>query len=456
MEPKQQPRYAREVRELLANLENDGQDKDECGQEPQIPNTPHAPHIKREVHFIFVREEDEPEVVDSIASVAGLDTEPLQPKQAQQPISTTGSGIIVFGLFVTLLCLFSIAAQVYQIVNPFAVTVTLQARSQQLTLTGTLQLGRLLNPITVSQSATANTTGKGHQDAKAATGFITLYNGLSTQQYVPAGTILTGSDGVQVTTDQDATIPPESGSIPPQLGQATVPAHALMPGSKGNIPLGDINQDCCATAIKAVNTASFQGGEDARNYQFVTKGDITTAADPLKATVTQSITGAIQGQIKATENFATPSCVTSITSNHQPGDEASIVNGTVSETCSALAYNQDTLQSDVTKLLTTQAEKTLGSGYGLLDTPNITITRATPGRHVMLSFKSVSTWVYGIGSHEQRYIKTIIEGKPTQQALTLLHSLSGIASASVTFSGFGDASRIPKHISSIHLMIYVA
>src|SRR5215469_2734282 len=171
MEPKQQPRYAREVRELLANLENDGQDKDECGQEPQIPNTPHAPHIKREVHFIFVREEDEPEVVDSIASVAGLDTEPLQPKQAQQPISTTGSGIIVFGLFVTLLCLFSIAAQVYQIVNPFAVTVTLQARSQQLTLTGTLQLGRLLNPIPVSQSATANTTGKGHQDAKAAAGF---------------------------------------------------------------------------------------------------------------------------------------------------------------------------------------------------------------------------------------------------------------------------------------------
>ena len=39
MEPKQ-PRYAREVRELLANRENDGKDNEEKEQEPQQQQPP--------------------------------------------------------------------------------------------------------------------------------------------------------------------------------------------------------------------------------------------------------------------------------------------------------------------------------------------------------------------------------------------------------------------------------
>jgi Baseplate J-like protein len=449
MEPRQ-PKYAREVRELLGNLEHDGQDKEDSEPEPQIPNTP---RIQREVHFIFVREEDEPEVVDSIAQVADLDTEPLRPKQ--QPTPLAGTGILPFILFVTLLCLFSIASQVYQIVNPFSVTVTLQARSQQLQLTGSLQLGRLLNPVTVSQSATANTTGKGHQDAKAATGFITFYNGQLQSITVPAGTMLTGTDGVQVTTDADATIPPESGSIPPTFGQTTLPAHAITPGSNGNIPPGDINQGCC-NGVKAVNLNAFSGGQNERAYLFVTKADIQTAAIPLQATVAQSINGAIQGQITAQEGFVTPSCTTTTASDHQPGDEASTVKVTVSETCSALAFNQDTLQEKVTQLLTTQAVKKLGAGYGLLNTPQITVTQAIPGKQITLAFKSVSTWAFGISSQQQRRMKKLLAGKTTQQALQLLQSLPGIESASVAFSGFGDSSSIPKALANIHVTMFVA
>src|SRR5260370_18564837 len=97
--------------------------------------------------------------------------------------------------------------QFYMLFNPLTVSVTLAARSQQVSLTGTLQLGRVLNPITLSQSQTVPTTGHGHQDAKQATGYITFYNGQLTSVFIPAGTTLTGNSGVQIITDQDANIP---------------------------------------------------------------------------------------------------------------------------------------------------------------------------------------------------------------------------------------------------------
>ena len=46
----------------------------------------------------------------------------------------------------------------------------------------------------------------------------------------------------------------------------------------------------------------------------------------------------------------------------QAGDEATQVQVTVSETCSAVAYNSQELTATATELLTTQALKKLGSG----------------------------------------------------------------------------------------------
>src|SRR5207248_7333229 len=100
-----------------------------------------------------------------------------------------------------------ITFQVYEILNPPIATITIIPKSQQVILNGTLQLGRLLQPITISQSQTVATTGHGHQPAEQARGYITFYNGLFTSQTIAAGTILTGSDGVQISTDQEAIVP---------------------------------------------------------------------------------------------------------------------------------------------------------------------------------------------------------------------------------------------------------
>jgi len=155
-----------------------------------------------------------------------LDTTPLPAQSTNQPTANAAIGVWFFGLFVILSCLMF---QCYVLFNPLTVTVTLAAESQQFALQGTLQLGRVLNPLTLSQSQTVPTTGRGHQNAKQATGYITFYNGQLQGVTVPTGTLLTGSDGAQIATDQDAYIPPEGQTIPPTLGQTTASAHGSMP-----------------------------------------------------------------------------------------------------------------------------------------------------------------------------------------------------------------------------------
>ncbi|HYT42690.1 MAG TPA: baseplate J/gp47 family protein, partial [Methylomirabilota bacterium] len=276
--------------------------------------------------------------------------------QTKQPPLFIAYAICSFYLFLIFSC---IAFQFYMILNPPIATVTIIPKMKTVSLAGTLQLGRLLSPLTISQSQTVPTTGKGHQDARAATGTVTFYNGQLNSIFIPAGLILTGSDGVQIVTDQDASIP---ASNLPQVGQVTVQAHALSPGSKGNIAAYDINQGCCATAIKAVNSNSFYNGQDERNFQTVSKNDIDRAASPLKATLAQSMSGALEGQLKPSEQLSLLPCSPTVTPNRNVGDEATTLKVIVSLTCSAVAYNTNELENKARALLTFKALSKL-SGY---------------------------------------------------------------------------------------------
>jgi hypothetical protein len=415
---KQTPKYVKEVQELLAQFDNDGNSQD---KQPLDTNTPeqetdvYIEDFDEEQRITLIRkkpysmpvsgqeEEEESELSD-------LDTVPLQTKPQPQPASNVAIGVWLFGLLVPLFC---IAVQLYFIVNPFIVTITLLAKSQQISLQGTLQQGRVISPLTLSQSQTVPTTGRGHQDAN---------------------------------------IPPDN---PPVNGQTTVSAHAVNKGIAGNISAGDINSTV-AIAVLAKNTSAFYGGQDERNFQTVAKSDITNTAAPLKTTLDQSMQDTLTGQLKSGEALASPHCTPTTTTDHQTGQEATEVKVTVSETCSGIAYNTQELTSKVTQLLTSQATTKLGAGYSILESPQITITSATPAKQVTLSFTSVSTWVYALTTKDQQAIKKLIAGKNTDKALQLLSALPGIERVSLQSSGFGDSSRIPKDISSIHLLIFSA
>jgi len=466
---KQTPQYAEEVKKLLANL-----DEQEGNQEPEteIPETDvrnapleEEPGVTLHVHHfpdaIVILKEPGDHTDEQV-----IDSEPAAPdvKAPQEPDSQDTLKIdqtpllsgkserlailsVSLNSFLILSCLM---LQLYLLLNPPTAIVTLIPKSQMVTLTGTLQLGRLLNPTTVSQTATSPTTGRGHQDAKVAQGTITFYNGLLTPQTVAAGTVLTGSRGVQIVTTEDAAIPPGN---PPTYGQATVSAHAMNPGTRGNIPPGDINQACCANAVLAKNTTPFHGGQDERNFQTVTKQDITTVAATLKPAVAQGMQAALQTYLHQTEEIFLFPCTPTVRADHTPGAEAGQVTIIVSETCSAVAYDKAALQAKATDLLSHQAVQTLGTGYNLLGNAQVTITQVTVTHAIpTLTFSCQGTWVYALSQEAQQQMKQLIAGKPKQEALTLLLSLPDIEQASVRWD---EETTLPESPNALHLVIVV-
>lgn len=89
----------------------------------------------------------------------------------------------------------------------------------------------------------------------------------------------------------------------------------------------------------------------------------------------------------------------------------------------------------------------------MFGTVHVSVTQATIQKQVMVSYDAQGTWVYAIGNVEQQSIKRLIAGKTRQKALQLLTSLPGVKQTAIRFDGFSDATRIPKDLASIHLVL---
>ena len=337
---------------------------------------------------------------------------------------------------------------IFTFLSPTA-TITIIPKTARMQTTATFPLaqlqGRVLPSLTLTQSETLRATGRGHQDARSASGIVTFYNGLSTPQNIAAGTVLTGNDGISVATDQAATIPPAN---PPSLGEVSVTAHAENPGSSGNIQAGDINATL-ATGLFVKNTSAFSGGRNARNFSYVTQADIQQAMNTLTPKLLQSEQAAISAQVKPQEQLIPPMCQPTTTSDHQPGDEAPSVEVTVSETCSAVVYNKDALQTQATALLSHQALQTLGTGYRLFGNIQANVSHTAHPQTTLVFFVQ-GTWIYQI--NEQR-IKSMVAGKPRLDAIRLLSALSGITSVSI--AGIADNNLLPDDPQHITFLVVV-
>jgi len=302
------------------------------------------------------------------------------------------------------------------------------------------------------QSLSAPATGKRHQDPTRAAGTITFYNGLLISQTIAGGTVLTGSDGVHVITDQPAIIPAAN---PPLEGHVTVPAHTLSAGGGGNIQAYDINQACCSTSVVAKNTQSFTGGAAARDFLAVSRTDINTVVSSLLLTLSESENAALQAQLHPGEELAVSACTPHVASNHKPGDEAKQVAVTVSETCGGIAYAAHEVYRDAKQVLTAQATTTLGAEYTLLGDIQVTIVHATAGDprqgSVSMVVQVTGTWVYQVTPAIQQHLIRLIAGKTNQQAGALLVQFPGIAGAQITLSG-GNRT-LPQDPGSIHMII---
>jgi len=306
---------------------------------------------------------------------------------------------------------------------------------------------RLLPPLTITQTTTAPATGKGHQDALAAMGTITFYNGLFTSQTIAAGTTLTGSDGVQIVTDQLAVIPAALATTPPTYGQVTVSAHALESGPQGNIPVRDINQACCLPSVLAQNSAAFQGGQHERDYTVVAREDIDHGVASLTTTLIQSEHAAFTAQLTSNEALATPLCTRNVTADPQAGAEAATVTVTVSEQCTSIAYDAVALQRQATQVLTRELAQRGGTHYRLLGAVQVSIlhARIIDQKHEVarLTVHIVGMWIYQFNQQELQRIRHLIAGKTPPQAIHILLSLPGIQRVSIT--GIGESKSLPKN-----------
>ncbi len=405
--------------------------------ETEPPQTLHI-HYFPDAIVILKEQEQEAQVVDS-----------------QPVVSKKGSMIpaYVFCCFYVLLIVFVLAFELDVFFNPPVAIVTITLKSQMVIFNGTLQLGRVLPILTISQSQVSPATGKGHQDSKTATGVITFYNGEFQSVTIVKGTILTGASGIKVVTDQDATIPPGN---PPNYGQIRVPAHALYVGIKGNIPADDISLACCATSVFAKNTTSFTGGQNERYFSTVSPTDINKISTQLHLRLKESMQAALQSQLQPEEQLYLLSCLPTVTSNHQIGQEATTVNVTVSETCRGVAYNKMELLQKATDRLSYQAAIKFGTGYSLSGKVKISVNQATMTHTspplVFLAISVTGTWVYTLGKTMQQQIKRLIAGKNTAYAAEEIMSLPGVEHVSIHFAGIIDTARLPE---SGHILLVV-
>jgi hypothetical protein len=332
------------------------------------------------------------------------------------------------------------------------VTIAITPEMHTVQLHSSASLGKHLSPITLSESATVPATGHGHQDATWASGSVTFYNTSFTSQTVQAGTILTGADGQHIVTLGNVTIPPNS---PPVNGQASVSAQAGSVGASGNIPALDVN-GLFKSTLYVKNLAAFTGGQDARDFLLVTKADRDQATASLQAKVTTSISAALQGQLLPGQVLHPLPCSPAISADHDIGEEATTLTVTVSQTCTAVAYDLQQLQTRATQLLTTWAAHTFGTSYLLAGNVQVSVSKAAASPEspqVVLSFTCAGTFAYTLTGQAQQRLKTLLAGQSRLTALRWLRQQPGIQTASI--SGVTDNQPLPDDLSHLHLLIVV-
>ncbi|MBV9688209.1 MAG: hypothetical protein JO202_00705 [Ktedonobacteraceae bacterium] len=344
-------------------------------------------------------------------------------------------------------------------------TVTIVPVSRAISTTTTLQVvtgpanaaheqipGRALAAVTMSEARTIATTGVTHHQAQAAHGLVTFYNGAPSAQMVAAGTLLTGGDGVEVVTEQDALIPAVAY---PTLGQVTVPAVATITGPAGNIRASDIYGPCCRLNVSAVNSA-FTGGQDARTYPSVGQQDISSVGTSLQASLKTAIQATLDAQVQPDETLLLPlPCQQQVTPDHAIGAEASQVQVTVSEICQGVVYQTQAYQTVLAQVLTQAATEQLGAGYSQVGAMQATINNVTLHEHgsLDLAVKVAGTWLYQFSAIQREQLKHMIAGKSKAQATVTLLRMTGVSTVAVSIT---NGSTLPTESTAIEVVIIPA
>ncbi len=133
----------------------------------------------------------------------------------------------------------------------------------------------------VRASVAITPTGNKTIQAVKAHGILTIYNGSFIAQQLPANFVLSTANGREVATDQAVVIP---GANLPTLGETSVSAHAIHPGTGGNIAPYAL-QATYGSAVSIKNLTAFTGGQDAYSEHYTTSQDKAKALNSARTQV---------------------------------------------------------------------------------------------------------------------------------------------------------------------------
>jgi hypothetical protein len=313
------------------------------------------------------------------------------------------------------------------------VTVVITPVSKSVTVTARLNIPtRDLVPVTLSKTASIPTTGTGHQPATRAGGTLTFYNGSFSSQTIPAGSVFSAADGVQISTDAAITIPANN---PPQDGIGSVAASAIRPGSKGNIAPLEIDVRVSSDLL-AKNLTPFSGGKDARTFRAVAQKDLGRLTTSVKAALAQQMPQAFS--LRAGEALMITRCTFTASSNHNAGDAAVTVSEKATEMCKAVAYHQDDLQQRATATFTNATKP--GTGFQLIGSVQATVTSVSP-----VTAQMRGLWVYALSQGYEGYLAQQIAGDTPNQARAYLLKTGFITQAAIP-------QTLPKDPYHIHFL----
>ena len=220
---------------------------------------------------------------------------------------------------------------------------------------------------------------------------------------------------MQVSTNQAVTIPAAN---PPYLGRITVTATTLVAGSAGNIHAYDMN-GVVSNSVFVKNLASFVGGLDARSYRAVARNDIGRLTATLRATLTQALPHSFL--LAPGESVYPAHCVSTVTSDYHPGDEASTVTVHVAYTCQGRAYKSQELAHRAEAAFTKTRP---APHYHLMESVQTALHSISP-----LSVTLQGTWVYTFSTEYEQYLAEHIQGETPAQARTYLLKTGVISQA---------------------------
>jgi serine/threonine protein kinase len=305
---------------------------------------------------------------------------------------------------------------------------------------------------TPAKMQTVPTSGRGHQNATAAKGTLTFSQVGQNSEIATVQTI-TGSDGVQVITDQDFTI---------NVGQTVqVPAHTVNAGSCCNIgtddfdfQVGVINAVTKAqmTTVFVENQQPFSGGQDAFDYNFVKQSDIDGVANAFVSQLTTAAQTGVENQVKANQQPLTDmQCSPNIKPDHKVNDRVDNVTVSVTVTCVREYYVPQEVQNAALGAFKDDAQTKYGANYQLsgnavIGTPQVSAPLASGT--VALKIKLDGIWVYHFSASQQQQIIQSILGKSQSSANDVLLHTGGVNKVAIATSG-GIGWALPTSSSNI-------